>query len=365
MEVCLNPDSLDAVLLACGVQSLLLAVGLWFALPSRVAGRRLALALLVLVGMMTVYVLGWTGRAEPVAAVAFFPLSLPLALGPLLYGYVHALASGRAPVREPLHFLPAAAQFAYLMAVLLTPEPARGVWKERVHDDVIKPLIEGAVLLSLGGYATAGLMLLRRYRGWLAQARSDADRHAGHWIGRILAALLITLAVLTAVRLYTWSVGELETGPLHLWLAAWSAWLGVEGWRYSEHAFPPMDAEASPASEPTGHDWAALGERWRQATAAAGWWREPDLSLADLARRLGTNTAYLSRAVNEGLGVNFNAFINRMRAEEVARRMAADPEARDLLPLALEAGFSSKATFNRAFRMAFGVTPSEFRRRKS
>lgn len=80
-------------------------------------------------------------------------------------------------------------------------------------------------------------------------------------------------------------------------------------------------------------------------------------------RRLGANTAYLSRAVNEGLGVNFNAFVNRMRAEEVARRMKADPAARDLLQLALNAGFSSKATFNRAFRAAFHLSPSEFRRR--
>ena len=35
----------------------------------------------------------------------------------------------------------------------------------------------------------------------------------------------------------------------------------------------------------------------------------------------------------------------------------------DLLDLALEAGFSSKASFNRAFRSAMGVTPSDYRRR--
>ena len=89
----------------------------------------------------------------------------------------------------------------------------------------------------------------------------------------------------------------------------------------------------------------------------------PDL--ADLARRLGTNTAYLSRALNEGLGLNFNAFVNRMRAEEVGRRISAEPDTPDLLQLALDAGFSSKATFNRAFRTTFGMAPSEFRRRKS
>lgn len=364
-EMDLTNDGLDAVLLACGAQNLVIAAGLWFAPKNRMASRRLALALLVLVGMMMVHLIGWTGRADPPPSAAFFPLSLPLALGPLLYGYVHALATGRSLDREPLHFLPAAMQFAYLLVVLLLPEPMRTAWKENVHDDVIKPLIEGAVLLSLTGYSIAGLRLLARYRSWLARARSDADRYAGRWIGRTLAALLVTLAALTAIRLYTWNIGELETWPLQLWLAAWSAWLGIDGWRHSERAFPPLEADAPAVAAPPGHDWGELGKRWRAATEAAGWWREPDLTLAELSRRLGTNTAYLSRAVNEGLGMNFNAFVNRMRAGEVARRMQADPAARDLLTLALDAGFSSKATFNRAFRSAYGVAPSHYRRLKS
>lgn len=359
----LTADWRNAVLLAFGLQALLLGAGLWFAPCNRPAGRRLALALAVLAGMTTVHLLGWTGRVDPSTRAAFFPFNLPLALGPLLYGYIHALARGRPPAREQLHCLPAAALFAYLAATLLAPEVTRIAWKETVHDDLIKPLIEGAVLISLSGYALAGLRLLSRYRAWLAWARSDADRYAGRWISRVLAALLISLAALTAVRLHTWYLGELETGPLQLWLAAWSVWLGVEGWRQSDRAFPPMETDAPPALRPSSHDWTAMGERWRQATDAAGWWREPDLTLAELARRLGTNTTYLSRAVNDGLGLNFNAFVNRMRAEEVARRMKADPAARDLLHLALDAGFSSKATFNRAFRAAFDLSPSEFRQR--
>lgn len=361
----LTTDWLDALLLACAAQNLVVAGALWFAPKGRKATRRLALALLVLVGMMIVYVIGWTGRADPPASAAFFPLSLPLALGPLLYGYVHVLATGRRLTREPLHFVPAAIQFLYLALVFLMPDPERGAWKNQVHDDAIKPLIEGAVLLSLGSYAIAGLRLLGCYRGWLSRARSDAGHYAGRWISYILGALLVTLAALTLLRLYTWNVGELEAWPLQLWLAIWSAWLGIEGWRHSERAFPPMEIDLPDRPSPPGHDWAALGQQWRKTTEAAGWWREPDLTLADLARRLGTNTSYLSRAVNDGLGMNFNAFVNQMRAQEVARRMRADPAARDLLQLALDTGFSSKATFNRAFRLAYGLTPSEYRRRES
>jgi AraC-like DNA-binding protein len=358
-------DLVSAALLACGVQSLVLTAALWRAQENRVAARRLALALVVIVGMTMVHVLGGTGRAMPEPLAAFFPLNLPLALGPLLYGYVHALASGLPPTREWRHYLPAVAQFLYLVCILLLPAPTQSQWREQVHDDLVKPLLEVAVLVSLAAYSLAGLDVLRLYRRWLVNARSDVDRHAGHWVGRILVALLATLSLLALVRAYTWSIGELETGWLQLWYAAWSAWLGIEGWRHAGHAYPPMDTPTPASSERSVHDWAAQGECWRQATEAAGWWRQPDLSLAELARRLGTNTSYLSRAVNEGLSMNFNGFINLMRAREVARRIEAGDGNGDLLALALEAGFSSKATFNRAFRSAFGMSPSEFRRRKS
>jgi Helix-turn-helix domain len=48
-------------------------------------------------------------------------------------------------------------------------------------------------------------------------------------------------------------------------------------------------------------------------------------------------------------------------AEAVANALR-NGDRRDLLDLALAAGFSSKASFNRAFRAAFGVTASEYRR---
>ena len=79
------------------------------------------------------------------------------------------------------------------------------------------------------------------------------------------------------------------------------------------------------------------------------------------ARLLGTNTAYLSRAFNQGLGQNFSRAINRLRCEEVADGIASSPGA-PILDLALDAGFSSKASFNRAFQDRFGMTPQAMRR---
>jgi AraC-like DNA-binding protein len=59
--------------------------------------------------------------------------------------------------------------------------------------------------------------------------------------------------------------------------------------------------------------------------------------------------------------MNFATFINGLRARAVAGSLI-EGRSEDLLTLALEAGFNSKASFNRAFKAALGVSPSEYRR---
>ena len=105
----------------------------------------------------------------------------------------------------------------------------------------------------------------------------------------------------------------------------------------------------------------AQGLAWAATVRSANWAADPELSLATLARQLGTNTGHLSRALNEGLGLGFSAFINGLRCETVAAAIDSGGDG-DLLDLALDAGFSSKASFNRAFQARYGTTPSTYRR---
>jgi AraC-like DNA-binding protein len=347
---------LGGVLQSVGLAAAILAMG-----RDSIANRFLALTLAVLAGMMSVFVLGWTGRVEVSPWLAFLPVNLPLALGPALFAYILGLVRDEALGRW--HFAPAVVHFVYLVVLQLLPEAPQVAWKAGVHDAAVKPLVEIATVVSLVAYTVAGLRLLGDYRVWLAQQRSDADRYAARWIGGVMIAFAVTTAALALLRFYTTFVGELDTGPLNLWFAAWSAWLGIEGWRQCDRRYPVMQTAPAPdVAEATGPDWAALGQRWRQEIEAQGWWRQADLSLAEAARRVGTNTTYLSRAINEGLGLNFNELINRMRAEEVARRIEAAEEP-NFMQLALEAGFNSKATFNRAFRAVHGISPSDYRLR--
>jgi AraC-like DNA-binding protein len=86
-----------------------------------------------------------------------------------------------------------------------------------------------------------------------------------------------------------------------------------------------------------------------------------DLTLAETARQLNTNTSYLSRLINEHYQVNFSAFLNRFRIQE-AQKMILDDKFNNfsMEGIARSAGFRSKSTFNQVFKNSTGLTPTGF-----
>ncbi len=97
---------------------------------------------------------------------------------------------------------------------------------------------------------------------------------------------------------------------------------------------------------------------------AAGHYREPGLTITSLAAHLGTPEHRLRALINQRLGHrNFSAFLNRHRIAEAKSRLS-NREHVDLpvLTIAMDLGYNSLATFNRAFRSETGTTPSDFRR---
>ena len=118
-----------------------------------------------------------------------------------------------------------------------------------------------------------------------------------------------------------------------------------------------------PGLAPELHPWR---EKLLQLMAEQQPWLEPELTLAELAHRLRTNTSLLSHVINAGCGQNFNDFVNRYRVAEAERKLQ-DPRLAhySLVGIALESGFNSKSTFNRVFKKLTGRTPGEVIRPKS
>jgi AraC-like DNA-binding protein len=95
--------------------------------------------------------------------------------------------------------------------------------------------------------------------------------------------------------------------------------------------------------------------------------RDEEMTISKLAAFLGEREYRLRRHINGALGHrNFASFLNGYRLDEVKSALA-DPGQKDvpIITIALDSGFGSLGPFNRAFREAEGMTPSEYRARNS
>ena len=86
---------------------------------------------------------------------------------------------------------------------------------------------------------------------------------------------------------------------------------------------------------------------------------DEDFSLDDLAGAVYTNRGYLSRTINVLSGRNFSQFVNYFRVRYGVELIRKDPRLR-LVNVAQMSGFHSSPSFNAAFKVNMGETPSAF-----
>lgn len=197
-------------------------------------------------------------------------------------------------------------------------------WRGRAND-----LIEArrgfrlAVVGAIGGFVI-----------WVSFIEMFHNRDMSHDLGRfvtLVAILVVTLIV--SVGLYRFRSAELFAAP---------------------DAAPPAERAAEPSP---------LALRLQAVMADERAYRAEGFSIAALAARLGEPEYRVRRAINGEMGYrNFTAFLNGFRLDEV-RAALGDPAQREvpILTIAIDAGFGSLGPFNRAFRDAEGMTPSEYR----
>lgn len=92
-------------------------------------------------------------------------------------------------------------------------------------------------------------------------------------------------------------------------------------------------------------------------------YREDKMTISALSKRLSIHEYKLRQLINGELSYrNFNDFLNFYRIKEVADNLAkSEFQKIPILTLALESGFRSLSSFNKAFKDKMGVTPTEFR----
>ena len=86
---------------------------------------------------------------------------------------------------------------------------------------------------------------------------------------------------------------------------------------------------------------------------------DEEMTLSALSEKLGYSSSYISRKFKEISGMQFRDY-QRLRKLAFAVKEIRDSN-KSLLDIALNYGFSSHEAFTRAFKDAYGITPSEYR----
>jgi len=110
-----------------------------------------------------------------------------------------------------------------------------------------------------------------------------------------------------------------------------------------------------------------LVDRVNKAMESERLYAQSGLTIGDLAAKVSMQEYRLRRLINQKLHYrNFNQYLNQYRIAEAARRLQDPTESGVAISsIALDVGYASLSSFNKAFKELHGVTPTIFRTRST
>ena len=363
-------DWLHLIILLGALQGLILTAVLATKRTNRTANLLLAAAMLgfSIYLMSSVYYAAGLEQRFP----HFFGISYPI---PLLYGpviYLYAVtASDRTrglTWRDGLHFLPFAVVIVAGLPIYLLSGAGKIALYREMQQGHLPPLVrivDPLKYVSGVSYAAATLLFLRRHHARIKDNYSSIERVNLAWLLWLAVAGAAIWTIAVASRLTHQRRGD---DLLDLALAIVVYGIGYMALRQPEiFDFATRDENpAEPRYERSGlteREAATLRDALLRVMDSDRLYKNSELTLADLAKRLETTPHKLSEVLNSQLEQTFYDFVNAYRVKDVQHRIA-DERWKNLtiLSLALEAGFASKSTFNQVFKQHTGRTPSTYRR---
>lgn len=359
------------VYIAAAVQAALLALALWRRPANREANRLLAVWV-ALAGIDLAVKAGYWHTLAPEWFRAYrFVAVFPFLYGSLFFLYVRALTRGQGfRWRDLRHLLGFAAMLLATAPVLLADTArlqsmsASWITGERS----IGHWFDITLFVYSLSYVAAALVQVHRYRRRLRERRSDADRLSLRWIDTMAACQVVIWCIAIVQALVYLPI--LNYGLL---FGAIAGWICVVGW--FSLGQPPVAVEPEPAaadeetvapgaaSEPDNARFDAVEARLAQLMdGAAPLYLEPALSIGQVAKRSGYPEYLVSAVINRRSGGTFWDYINRLRVEAARACLADVADTRSILDIAYACGFTSKSTFNAAFKRQLGETPSGYRK---
>lgn len=282
----------------------------------------------LLIALSLHYGLAWANLVRPVSAGLIPPLAW--------MAFTTTALRGALP-RDGVHLIgPAFVLFCRLM------QPA---------------VLDLAIPALFFGYGLAVLWTLHARADDLPRLALGAGGRPGQ-VWRIIGWSLIGSALSDAVIAGVSLVGRGDLVPLIVALASSVSLLLVGALTLAPDIAPDLAPDPVEIDPETIEAQAALVARLNALLARDRLYLDPNLTLNRLARRLHVPAKRLSEAINRQTGGNVARLINGMRIQAACAVLQAGQSVTEAM---LASGFNTKSNFNRAFRIATGTSPSDWR----
>ena len=183
------------------------------------------------------------------------------------------------------------------------------------------------------------------------------------WIKRIVLSLKIFSVLFTVTVLVQWLFFDYAFNfydyPIFIVMAILTYWFGLEGFsRRKTVAFKKVEIP----SEKEMSQLKGIAEKITAAMSEQQLFKNQELNLASLSEAISEKQYLVSKSIAVVFGQKFPDYINQLRFEELKRLLKKpDNERFTLLSLAFEAGFNSKASFNRTVKKLTGKSPKHLK----
>lgn len=377
----MNQDIIDKILLIGASLNLFLAL-LHFRKKGKAQHDYIISIWLIFLGLyISVYAFSPSGFFIHHPWLINLYISLLFLNGPFLYLYVKAITNSEYKLGASIfwHLIPFILFTLYLNIFFTARDILTNTNSFHVDAEIDLPLpyfiFFILLALSVPFYIILSVRLLHKHKKIIAENFSDLKKRTLLWL-RILIIILGIVWIILASIIFIHHVLLLFSDSfcingLFITLSVFIVIAGYFG-LYQPQIFTSQNTLVSAVIEEKEKPYSGSSlkeDNKQQYLAILNEYMNNDkpflnsqLTLQQLAIEVNIPLHHLSRIINEHFNQNFFDYINQFRVNEFIRRLP-DPKYSNysLLAIAFDCGFNSKTTFNRYFKKAIGLTPSQYK----
>ncbi len=347
------------------------------------ASKWLSLLLFLFAMYITPFMLGysgWYGNDTTREILFFIPFMQVLLIGPIVYFYTKSLlnASFQLNTKEFLHFIPSTLYLLYSIIVFITDKLILDEFYFYAdgRDKDLSNWYQITGVISMAFYLLLSLKHYSNYKKLIFDTVSFAESILFKWIQNFMIAFLGILIIRVVFFMTNPEWGQFGSQFWHyIAFSIISFYIAINGYAnvIQLSAIENLDSKPvdvfheinlSKKARPTKTEEKDI-EYWKVKIESLmkneHLYQNPKLTLFEVAQQLDITTKMVSSTINNGFNQNFNDYVNAHRIEAVKEKLIArEHKTITLLGIALDCGFNSKATFNRAFKKSTSLSPKEF-----